>query len=128
MSLERAIADMKRFSQGEFSAEINFDNNEVGEDNENVTVNGFVSKHNLSINPETGEPLNTKNVHISVVESVLNDADYTTRNANREIDLNKHTIQWTDASGLNFKFLVNEIMPSETLGLIVITLGQLVNG
>lgn len=121
MSLERAIADMKRFSQGGFSAEITFINPGA---TQTAAVNGLISKHNLSINPDTGLPVNSKNVHISVVESVLNDAGYTTRNASNEISLRSHKVSFADASGSSFTFLIDESMPSETLGLIVCTLGK----
>lgn len=119
MSLARAIADMKRFSQGGFSAEIQFTN---PTDTESATVNGLVSKHNLSINPETGLPINSKNAHISVVESVLIDAGYTTR-VNGEISLRNHKVKWIDASGTEFSYLIDEGFPSETTGLIVCVLG-----
>lgn len=126
MGLAKAIADMKRFSQGSFSVEITFTN--ITE-SESVVVNGLISKHNLSINPENGLPVNAKNAHISVVESVLNDADYTTRNAENEIDLKDHKVSFTDlASEINFTYLIDESMPSETTGLIVCTLGDHING
>jgi len=122
MGLAQAIADMKRFSQGSFSVEITFTN--INE-SESVTVNGLISKHNLSINPENGLPVNAKNVHISVVESVLNDAEYTTRNTLKEVDLKDHKVSFTDlASGINFTYLIDEAMTSETTGLIVCTLGD----
>lgn len=116
---------MKRFSQKEFSAEISFTNKDASQ---TATINGFISKHNLSINPETGDPINAKNVHISVVESVLIDAGYTTRNASGEIDLFEHKVEFIDASGQSFAFLIDDVMPSETFGLIVCTLGQFNNG
>lgn len=112
---------MKRFSQGEFSAEITFTNPEAIK---TVVVNGLISKHNLSINPDTGLPVNTKNVHISIVESVLNDAGYVTRNVSNDISLKFHKVSFVDASGSSFTFLIDEGMPSETLGLIVCTLGS----
>lgn len=120
MSLARAIADIKRFSQGGFSAVISFTN---PINTENISVNGLVSKHNLSINPETGLPVNSKNAHISVAESVLQEAGYTTRD-NGEISLRKHKVKWTDASGNEFTYLIDEVFPSETTGLIVCTLGS----
>jgi len=119
MSLVRAIADIKRFSQGGFSALISFTNISGSETAE---VNGLVSKHNLSINPETGLPVNSKNAHISVAESVLLEAGYTTR-VNGEISLRNHKVVWTDASGTAFSYRIDEVFPSETTGLIVCTLG-----
>lgn len=111
---------MKRFSQGGFSAEITFTNPTA---TKTVVVKGLISKHNLSINPETGLPVSTKNVHISVAESVLIAAGYTTR-VNSEISLKFHKVSFTDASGSSFAFLIDDVMPSETLGLIVCILGS----
>jgi len=125
MSLERAVADIKRFSQKEFSVEISFTN---PDGDENVSVKGFSSKHHFSISPDTGLPVNSKNAHISVVESVLKDAGYTTRNADNEIALKNHLVSFADASGSTYSFLIDDAMPSETFGLIVCTLGKYING
>lgn len=127
MSLDRAIQDLKRFSQGEFTAEITFTQPSGGGGTSPVTVRGFVSKHNLTIDPETGNPINAKNAHISVQESVLTDAGYVTRSGN-EISLYQHQVEWTDASGISFKFLIDDVMPSETFGLLVLMLGELKDG
>ncbi len=123
MSLERAKTDVKRFSQGEFSAEISLTSKDGVE---TATVKGLISKHHLQIDPDTGNPVNAKNVHVSIVESVILDdnPNYPTRNSDGEIDLFNHLIEFADASGTSFKFRVDEVMPSETFGLIVFTLGQ----
>ena len=122
MGLDRAIADMKRITQGEFSREIILT---TPDGSQSAIVRGLVSKHNLSIDPDTGVPVNSRNVHISVVESVLIDAGYPTRDSNDEITLIGHKAEWVDASGNSYPFNINENMPSETTGLIVCTLGDL---
>ena len=60
MSLDRAITDIKRFSQGGFSAEITF-TNPTG--TQSASVNGLISKHNLSVNPDTGMPYTCRTPH-----------------------------------------------------------------
>jgi hypothetical protein len=122
MSLDRAIAAMKRVTTLGFSREITFT---TPDNSLTVIARGLVSKHNLSINPETGLPVNSKNAHISVAESNLIDVGYPTRNADNEIALVKHRVSWVDASGQSFTFLIDDCMPSETTGLIVCTLGIL---
>lgn len=120
MSLPRAIADMKRFSQGEFAVNISF-TNPAGD--LTVIVRGLVSKHNLAIDTETGRPVNSRNIHLSVSESVLQDANYETR-VNGEISLKRHLVEWADASGIDYKYLVSETIPNETTGLIVCILSD----
>ena len=122
MGLDQAIADVKRFTQNGFSREIVFT---TPDGQTTATVRGLVSKHNLSINPDTGVPVNSRNTHIYVVESVLTDEDYTTRDANDEIDLKRHRVTWTDASETSYTYLIDEVMPSHTVGLLVMTLGDL---
>ena len=121
MSIERAIADMKRFSQGNLTQSVVFTN---PDSSESATVRCLVSKHNLSIDPDTGLPVNSRNIHISVHESVLTDEGYTTRDAQDEIDLDGHRAAWADASGTTYTYLIKEIMPSNTFGLIVCILGE----
>ena len=73
MGLDQAQRDWKRFTKAGFSREITFTN---PAETETVTVRGLVSKHNLSINPETGTPVNSKNAHITIAESNLKDEGY----------------------------------------------------
>ncbi len=121
MSLQRAIQDVKRFSQGDFSVEISFT---TPDESKTVTVDGLVTRHNLSVNPETGGYVNARNVHCAVAESVLKDAGYTTRNAGGEIDLTDHKVKWTDATETEKEYIVAETMPSDTVGLIIFILND----
>jgi len=121
MSLARAIFDINRFSQKEFSTLITFTDRDF---NTTVTVRGLISKHNLSIDPDTGRPVSSKNVHLSIAEKVLIDAGYETRNYKNEIDIKWHMATFSDASGSSFSYYINTFMPSETTGLIVCILGE----
>ena len=114
--LDLAIRDYKKFSQGGFSSEILF----VTED---VTVNGLTSKHNMSIDPSSGIPVSSLNVHITVNEEVLNDAGIVTRDGNKKFILKGKKVKFADASGELYTYMIDEVFPSETLGIIVCTLG-----
>lgn len=113
---------MKRFSQAEWSTELIF----VAPNAETATVQGFGSKHHLKIDPDTGIPVNSVNIHASVAESVILDANaaYPTRNANGEIFLKDHLVSFADASGTVKQYKINENFPNETLDLIVCVLGE----
>ena len=116
--LDLAIRDYKKFSQGGFSSEITFlDENPV------IVVNGLTSKHNMSIDPTSGIPVSSLNVHITVNEEVLNDAGITTRDGNKKFVLKGKKVSFVDASGGSYTYLIDEVFPSETLGIIVCTLG-----
>lgn len=121
MSLvEQAIADIKFITQHEWSVTVTFTN---PDETETCTVQALSTKSNLSIDPATGLPVNSKNIHISVTESALNDEGYTTRDSEDRISLRKHTVSWADASGTTYDYVVDEQMPSEGTGLIVCILG-----
>ena len=120
MSLERARQDMERFSQGEWSTSLTVDNLV----NPAVVLLGFASKHHLSVDTETGVPVNSKNTHCSIYEDVLTDAGFTVRNSDKEVAMTGWKITYTDSSGNARIYIINETMPDETLGLIVCYLGD----
>ena len=121
MSLTRAISDAKRIVNGSFSQELTF----TPLSGTQVTINGFLSKHNLSIDQNTGAPVNSRNIHATVAEKDLTDAGYTTRNGNNEISLTNHKITWTDQiDGIDYTCTITSVMPDFTLGLIVMTLSE----
>jgi hypothetical protein len=119
MSITRAIADAKRFSQAEFAVEVSFT---TPDKVTTVKVKALASRHHNSFDPDTGIPVNSRNVHISVCESVLTDAGYTVRDAKGEVALRGHIVTWTDAvQTVSYKIL--ETMTSDTFGLIPLILG-----
>lgn len=121
MSIQRAIADMKRFSQLNLTQDITFTNPITLQ---SVTVRGLVSSHNLSVDPNTGNIINSKNIHISVHEGVLNDQGYIVRNDDNEISLEEHLVEWIDASSMSITYQIKEVMPNMTTGLLVCILGD----
>jgi len=95
--------------------------NIVGDKTLNIT--GFATKHHFGIDLD-GNAVNTKNVHVCISELDLVNANYPTRNARQEIDLYKHRISFKDSSGLVKNYVVKEVFPDETNGLIVLILGD----
>ena len=87
-------------------------------------VRGLATKHHIAIDPETGQAVNVKNVHVSVAETALIAAGYTVRNAGGEVALKNHIVKYADSTGTIKTYQVNEQFPDETLGIIVLILGD----
>lgn len=88
-----------------------------------VNITGFATKHHISFDTD-GSPINAKNVHISISESDLTTLSYPIRNSREEVFLKGHKVFFKDSSGVVKKYIVNECFPDETLGLIVLILGD----
>jgi len=80
-------------------------------------------KHHISIDTD-GQVANTKNVHITVSEQLLIDESYPTRNVAGEVALKRHRIQYADSTGNQKDYIVREIFPDETVGMITCILGD----
>lgn len=115
MSLDRAQSDILRFTQAGFAVDLVF----TAPTAATASVRGLASKHRMSVNPEDGLPINSPNIHVSVVESLLTDQSYPTRNSNGEIYLRGHRVLY---NGITYK--ISENWPDETLGLIVCILDE----
>lgn len=89
-----------------------------------LRLTGFATKHHINFDSD-GNPVNTKNVHICIDESVLVANGYPVRNAKGEIFLKNHQVNFPDSSGIIKTYVVRENFPDETLGLIVCILGDL---
>ena len=88
-----------------------------------VSLTGFATKHWINFDTD-GLPVNSKNVHVTIDESVLVVNGYPTRNRKGEISLLKHIVSFPDSSGVNKEYYVKENFPDETLGLIVLILAD----
>lgn len=88
-----------------------------------ITVTGLASKHHLSIDTD-GNVASAKNAHVSISETDLLELEYPVRNANEEIALKGHLVAVKDSSGVLKQYEVKDHFPSETLGLIVLILGD----
>lgn len=126
MGYERAIADAKRFSQGTWGVDITLTAPAPG--SQVANIRGFGSKHHLKIDPDTGLPVNSNNIHVSFPESSILDAnpDYPTR-VNGEIYIKDHLVSFADAAGNVGNFQIDEQFPDETIDLIVCILGVYAN-
>ena len=118
--LSVARREIMEITQGEFSVNITITNKTALK----KVVKGLATKHNLIFNPENGLPINAKNTHVSISETVLAQAGFSVRNANLEVDLKGWKIEYADSSGASKAYRINDAMPDETLGLIVCTLGD----
>ena len=114
---DKAIRDYRKFSQSDFSNDILF----VVEE---ITVKGLTSKHHLSFDPNTGIPVSSLNAHLTVNEQVLNEAGITTRDVDDKYILKGKRVSWTDAASKTVVYVINEVFPSETFGMLVMTVGK----
>lgn len=118
--LNAARADAKRYiKEGGFEEEIT-----LSTPSKNVTVNvkGLATKHHLSFDSD-GLQVNAKNAHITLDEKELIDLGYPVR-VNEEILLINHLVSVPDSSGIIKNYVINNVFPDETLGLIVCVLGD----
>lgn len=120
MSLAEAKKDLVDIIEGDFGVEITITNLS----GQTLSITGLASKHHIGINPDTGEPINTKNAHCSLSEKTLTDNGYAVRDSNGEISLKGHKISFKDSSDIVKQYRINETFPDETLGLIVCILGD----
>lgn len=82
-------------------------------------------KINLGID-EIGLRVNAKKAHISFSESQVYDSNpaYVLRNAQGEVNMAKHRVVVADSTGLDKNYVVSECFPDESLGVIVLILGD----
>ena len=90
---------------------------------EKATVVGLANKHNIGIDSE-GNLMNSKNAHVSVAEKLLTDTGYPVRNADGEVDIKGHRVDYIDSTGVSKKYVIQESFPDETVGMIVCILGD----
>lgn len=88
-----------------------------------IDIFGLGVKHHISIDTD-GNQYNTKNARATIDEDVLVANSYPVRNLKGEVDLIGHLVSFKDSSGELRHYRVRETFPDETLGLIVLTLGD----
>lgn len=89
-----------------------------------LSFTGIHTKHWISLDTD-GNQINSKNAHILIDESVLQQGNYPVRDLKTgNIDLYKHRINVKDSTGIEKSYVINETYPSETFGLIVCILGD----
>lgn len=87
------------------------------------TVKGLGIVHHLTFDTD-GQPVNSKNAHISIHEQDLIDAGLIVRNSNNEVYMRDCLVQFSDFSGVVKKYAVKENYADDTLGVIVLILGN----
>lgn len=126
MGIEQARADMQVYLKGEWAVDIVLTAPAPG--SEIATVKGFSSLHHFQIDPETGIPVNSRNAHVSVSEAAIleSNSDYPVRK-NDEPYLKGHLVRFSDASGKEHEFIIDQNFVNETLDIIVCQLGEYAN-
>lgn len=87
------------------------------------TVALIHNKHHTGFN-ELGERVNTKYGSVAVSETNLNANGYPVRDASGEVNLAGHLVDVADSTGDVKKYVVREWYQDETIGLIVVILGD----
>lgn len=90
---------------------------------ETASIVGLATKHHISIDTD-GNPVNTKNAHISISEQLLIDNLYPIRNGNDEVSLLGHKVIYKDSTGVAKEYVITEHFPDETIGIITCILGD----
>lgn len=91
-----------------------------------INITGWAVKHHYSFDTD-GNQVSTKNARITVDEDVLKALNYpfrTTKKGIPEVDMQGHKVSFIDSSGLPCNYKVNQSIPDENFGLIVLILGD----
>ena len=89
-----------------------------------ANVVGLATKHHIGIDDD-GNVVNTKNAHISFSEKQLTDQSYPVRDSDGEVSLYNHQVTWIDSTGASITYVIREMFPDETIGVILCILGDL---
>lgn len=120
--IDRAKADIRRISSnksGGFGRDLTF----LAPTGETAAIVGLHTKIKLQYDT-LGNEVNTKKVHMSFSESLLTDLAYPVRNVAGQVSLKGHKVTIADSTGTNCTYIINELYPDETIGLIVCILGE----
>ena len=120
MIVEKAQADAKRILNNLWKVSLTFQNRDKSQ---TAIITGAASSHRISIDPDTRMPVNANNTQVTICEQDLIDEGYTVRNAAGEVDLRRHYVKYTDSTGFEKTYTVDETWPDQTIGLIVCILG-----
>ena len=95
----------------------------IAPDTTTLDTAGTHAKHHLSYDSE-GNRVNYKNAHISVSEDEFIDSGYPYRDSNNEVNLQGHRCIVKDSTRQDVEYAIREWYPDETIGLIVMILGD----
>lgn len=120
--LQRAYRDANRIvMQGGFQDDILLTN---PANTLTVTTTGFRTKHWINYDNDGNLTVDTKNAHVCVSEADLTLKGVQVRNNKKEVRLKDYIVQAKDNTGELKKYKVLRNLPDETLGLIVLILGD----
>jgi hypothetical protein len=120
MSLvQRAINDIKAITSNKSDWAVGI--TLVSPTAETITTTGLFTKHHLGVDTD-GNIVNSKNTHISISEENL--AGYPVRNLKGEVALRGHLATVKDSTGTSKTYKIEQSLPDETIGLIVMILGD----
>ena len=90
-----------------------------------VNIKGLHSKHHLFLDAN-GNQMSSKNANITINEDLLKNAtpSYTYRDSKGEVYMYEHLVKVKDSTGLIKKYYIEQAMPNERLGIIVILLAN----
>lgn len=80
-------------------------------------INGLHARHHTAWN-EQGEETNTITAHCSFSEQFLVDKSYPVRNAAGDVDMKGDIVYADDSAGINRKYKIQQVHPTETIGYI----------
>lgn len=120
--IEQAKKDIERITTDRkgFGVDIRL----IAPSGQEVNVVGRSNNIHLSVNPVSGEVVNSRNASVSISEAVLTKLGYPVRNTSGEVSLKKHIVFTKDSSGRMGQFVVKEWYQDQTVGLIVMILGS----
>lgn len=119
--IKEDIADITSNSDDGYGVELTFT---TQDDLNTAVINGLHTKHHLAIDAETGKLVNTKNAHASFSEQLLVDQGYPVRGTDGLVRMKGDRVAAKDSTGTVFTYIIREAYPDETIGFIVIILGE----
>ena len=120
MSIDRAIRDAKRIiTAGGFNSPVTV----TPVSGNSIIVQGVTSRHHIEFDQD-GYPINGINAHVIFSETDLVDKGLTVRNSRGEVALDAWLAAWIDGTGTSRTYKIVQTKPSETLGLIICTVGR----
>lgn len=87
-----------------------------------VICGAIAIRHSIAIN-EYNAPVKGTTARVTVSESALKELGYPTRDVNNRISLLTNKVSWVDVDGNTNNFIITELFPGNTNGIIVCTLG-----
>lgn len=86
-----------------------------------AVISGIRSKIHLAVDTD-GNMVRSQKAHIAFSEKFLTDLNYPVRNAAGEVALNGHKVNVKDSTGIVKNYVVQNVFPDETVGLLSFTL------